>query len=464
MEKLLIIDDDESLNEALRLVLSKKGYEVSTAQNAEEAFGLVSRTNFDLVVSDLKLPGESGIDLLKKVRQFNEELPFIIITAYDESASTIKAIQEGAYDYLEKPLDIDRLIAVIKRALEGKKLSNHLSVSIAKDADDYQIEKSLVGKTPAMKEILKKIGKVSNNRVNILIQGESGTGKELITRIIHYTGITKNEPFIGVNCTALTETLLESELFGHVKGAFTGAIKDTRGKFELAGEGTIFLDEIADISPALQVKLLRVLQEREFEKVGGEVTIPMRARIVAATNRDLENYVKEGKFREDLYYRLKVFTIDVPPLRERREDISSLVIYLLKKINNDLHKNVRKVPIEVIDMLQNYEWVGNVRELENTLLQGVVLTDGDMLKPENILLHKHPDHQEKPRLLKRSNVLQVDLGDGERSLEDINKQYLTLVLDRVNWNKTKACEILKISKPTLDKKIKDFNLHPSPKP
>ena len=401
--------------------------------------------------------------LLKKVRQFNEDLPFIIITAYDESASTIKAIQEGAYDYLEKPLDIDRLITVIKRALEGKKLSSHLSVSISKDADDYQIEKSLVGKTPAMREILKKIGKVSNNRVNILIQGESGTGKELITRIIHYTGITKNEPFIAVNCTALTETLLESELFGHVKGAYTGAIKDTHGKFELAGEGTIFLDEIAEISPQLQVKLLRVLQEREFEKVGGEVTMPMRARIVAATNRDLERYVQAGNFREDLYYRLKVFTIDVPPLRERREDISSLIIYLLKKINNDLHKNVRKVPIEVIDMLQSYEWVGNVRELENTLLQAVVLTDGDMLKRENIMLPKNKYKQDKQKPRDKSNILKVDFGNADSSLEEITKQYLIQVLDRLNWNKTKACEILKISKPTLDKKIKDFNLHPSPK-
>ena len=458
MEKLLIIDDDESLNEALRLVLVKEGYEVSTAENAEEALSQITRMNFDLIISDLKLPGDSGIDLLKKVRQSNEDLPFIIITAYDETTSTIKAIQEGAYDYLEKPLDLDRLKTIIKRALEGKKLSNHLSVSISKDTDDYQIEKSLVGKTPVMKEILKKIGKVSNNRVNILIQGESGTGKELITRIVHFTGITKNEPFIPVNCTALTETLLESELFGHVKGSFTGAVKDTRGKFELAGEGTIFLDEIADISPALQVKLLRVLQEREFEKVGGEATIPMRARVVAATNRDLEKYVEEGKFREDLYYRLKVFTIDVPPLRERREDIPALVIYLLMKINSDLHKNVRKVPIELIDMLQNYSWVGNVRELENTLLQAVVLTDGDMLKPENILIPKHMEHHEIKKTINNNNILELDLGNGKSSLEDVTKHYLSMVLDKVNWNKTKACDILKISKPTLDKKIKDFNL------
>ncbi|HSD63795.1 MAG TPA: sigma-54 dependent transcriptional regulator [Ignavibacteriaceae bacterium] len=452
MEKLLIIDDDESLSEALRLVLSKAGYEVFIADSAEAALDLIEKNKVDLILSDLKLPGMSGIDLLTRVKLLDEDLPFVIMTAYDESTSTIKAMQHGAYDYIEKPLDVERLKTIIKRALEGKKISSHLSVSISKDSGDYCIENSLIGKTPVMKEILKKIGKVSNNRVNILIQGESGTGKELITRIIHFTGITKTEPFIAVNCTALTESLLESELFGHVKGSFTGAIKDTKGKFELAGQGTIFLDEVAEISPNLQVKLLRVLQEKEFEKVGGEVTIPMQARIVAATNRNLQEYVDAGKFREDLYYRLKVFTIDVPPLRERREDIPGLILHLLKKINKELHKSVRKVPIEVIEMLQNYEWIGNVRELENTLLQAVVLTDGDILNPENILLRK--------KVALKDGSDNMNYGEGDKCLDEIDKEYIRLVLNKVNWNKTRACAILKISKPTLDKKIRDFHLEP----
>jgi len=233
LEKLLIIDDDESINESLKIILSKAGYEVVTAPDAETGYQVFEKTNPDLIISDLKLPGMNAIDLLNKIKPINNNLPFIVITAYENTSSTIQAIQQGAYDYIEKPLDIERLKIIIKRALEGKRMSDHLSVTISKDSDDYQLESSLIGKTPAMKEILKKIGKVSNNRVSILIQGESGTGKELITRIIHYSGITKEEPFVAVNCTALSETLLESELFGHVKGAFTDAVKDKKGKFSI---------------------------------------------------------------------------------------------------------------------------------------------------------------------------------------------------------------------------------------
>jgi two-component system response regulator AtoC len=460
LEKLLIIDDDESINESLKIILSKEGYEVVTALNAEQGFELFERTNPDLIISDLKLPGMNAIDLLRKIKAVNNiHLPFIVITAYEDTSSTIQAIQQGAYDYIDKPLDLERFKVIIKRALEGKRISDHLSVTISQDSDDYRIESSLIGKTPAMKEILKMIGKVSNNRVSILVQGESGTGKELITRIIHYSGVTRAEPFIAVNCTALSETLLESELFGHVRGAFTDAVKDKKGKFELAGEGTIFLDEISEISPNLQVKLLRVLQEREFERVGGESTIPMRARIVTATNRDLQKYIAAGKFREDLYYRLKVFTIDIPPLRERRGDIPNLVVHLLKKINRDLHKNVRKVPLEVIEMLQNYEWTGNVRELENILLQGVVLTEGDMLKKESILLRSIPAESDAS-LIGEQKVKYVGLNGKEKSsLSEVIKDHIRVVLENVNWNKTKACEVLKISKPTLDKKIIEFKLN-----
>ncbi len=446
MEKLLIIDDDESIRESLKLVLSQAGYKIFDVPDAEQALEILEKVHPDLIISDIKLPGMSGIELLNKVKILDGNLPFIVITAYEDTSSTIEAIQQGAYDYIEKPLEIERLKIVIKRAIEGKRISEHLSVTISKDSDEYKLENSLIGKTHLMKEVLKKIGRVSTNRVSVLIQGESGTGKELITKVIHYSGITKTEPFIAVNCTALSETLLESELFGHVKGSFTGAIKDKKGKFELAGEGTIFLDEISEISPNLQVKLLRVLQEKEFEKVGGEVTIPMRARIVTATNRNLHKYVDEGRFREDLYYRLKVFTIEAPPLRENREDIPNLVIHLLKKINKELHKDVRKVPIEVMEMLQNYEWIGNVRELENTLLQAVVLTEGDVLKAENILLRK--TEPKKNKFKPKENL----------PLDEIVKNHIELVLDHVSWNKTKACNILKISKPTLDKKIKELNL------
>ena len=386
MEKILVIDDDDSIRETLQLYLTEIGYEVVTANNGGEGIKLIDQHKPDLILSDLKMSGLTGIDVLKKAKEIDIKNQVVLMTAFEDMQSTITAMQLGAYDYIEKPLELSRFNSVIKRALESRRLSDRLVTAISEDDSNVNYENSLIGKTQLMREIFKKIGKISSTRVNVLIEGESGTGKELITKVIHYTGITKNQPFIAVNCTALTESLLESELFGHVKGSFTGAVRDKKGKFELAGDGTIFLDEISEITPNLQVKLLRVLQEREFEKVGGEVTIPMSARVVAATNRNLNELVKEGKFREDLYYRLKVFTIDVPPLRERKDDIPSLVIHFLRKINKDLHKNVKKIPYEVMEMLQNNEWVGNVRELENILLQAVVLSKGDVLENENVLL------------------------------------------------------------------------------
>jgi len=445
LNNILIIDDDNAIRDTLNIFLSESGFKISTAKSGEEGLELIKKEHPELIICDLKLPKLNGLDILKNLNEYDPAIPVIIMTAYGDSQSTIKAIQLGAYDYIEKPLDIDRLNVLIKRALEGKKISEHLEITISKDSDEYQIENSLIGKTPVMKDVLKKIGKVSSNRVSVLVLGESGTGKELITKVIHYSGITKQHPFIAVNCTALTETLLESELFGHDKGAFTGAVKDKKGKFELAGEGTIFLDEISEISPNLQIKLLRVLQEKEFERVGGEITIPMQARIVTATNKNLSELVRDGKFREDLYYRLKVFTIEVPPLRERKNDIPALVIHLLKKVNKELHKDVRKIPIDVMEMLQNYEWIGNVRELENTLYQAVVLSSDDVLKKENLLLR---------------NALPVDSfqNNHDISLEEMEKIHIENILKKVNFNKTKACEILKISKPTLDSKIRKYHI------
>jgi DNA-binding NtrC family response regulator len=355
-------------------------------------------------------------------------------------------MQLGAYEYIEKSLELERIKAIVKRALESKNLSDRLVAAFSEDTSAFNLENSLIGKTPVMKEIVKSIGKISSTRVNVLIQGESGTGKELITKIIHYTGVTKRQPFIAVNCTALSENLLESELFGHVKGSFTGAIRDKKGKFELAGEGTIFLDEISEISPSLQVKLLRVLQEKEFERVGGEVTIPMRARVVAASNRNLATLVDEGKFRDDLYYRLKVFTIDIPPLRERSEDIPGLVVHFLKKINKELHKNVWKIPYDVMELFQKHEWIGNVRELENTLLQAVVLSKGDVLEKDYILL-KEPSYEKNGS----SDLTKM-------SLAEMEKKHIKLVLDSVKWDKQRANRILGIAKTTLYNKIEAYGL------
>lgn len=450
MDTILVIDDDDSIRESLGIFLSELNYRTHMAKNGKEGLELLEKCHPDLVLTDLKMPGMDGLDVLKAVKEFENHTQVILITAFEDMNSTIKAMQLGAYDYIDKPIESERLRVTIKRALESKKLSERLDVAISEDSNEYQLENRLIGKTREMKDIYKKIGMVSSNKINVLIQGESGTGKELITKIIHYSGITKAHPFIAINCTALTETLLESELFGHVKGAFTGAIKDKKGKFELAGEGTIFLDEISEISPNLQVQLLRVIQEREFERVGGETTMPINARIVAATNRNLAELVAQGKFREDLYYRLNVFTIDIPPLRNRKEDIPLLVVHFLNKIDKLLHKMVRKIPYEVMEMLENYEWVGNVRELENTLTQAVVLAKGDVLEKENVLLRKTV-----------AGMQAQSINTATQSLAEVEKKHIKLVLDNIKWDKTKAAEILGISKPTLYNKIQVYNLSES---
>jgi DNA-binding NtrC family response regulator len=446
MSTILIIDDDESFGESLEIFLSEFDYKILREKDGYKGIRRLEKERPDLVITDLKMPGYDGMEVLRKTKEVDESIPVVLITAYDDMETTIKAMQLGAYDYIEKSLELERIKSIVKRALESKRLSDRLVVAISGDTQEFNLENSLIGKTPVMKDIVKNIGKISANRVNVLIQGESGTGKELITKIIHYTGITKNHPFIAVNCTALSENLLESELFGHVKGSFTGAVRDKKGKFELAGEGTIFLDEISEISPNLQVKLLRILQEKEFEKVGGETTIPLKARVVTASNRDLEQLVRQGIFREDLYYRLRVFTIDLPPLRDRRDDIPGFVVYFLKKINKDLHKNVWKIPYEVMEMLQRHNWVGNVRELENTLLQAVVLAKGDVLEKEYILLKDAHQFRDVATDYTRLSIAEVE------------KRHIKLILDSVNWDKQKASKILGIAKTTLYNKIETYGL------
>lgn len=451
MYKILIIDDDESSRESLSSYLTDIGYEIMTAASGESGYNLFKKFNADLIISDIKMPGMSGLDLLKKVKDYDSLVQVIIITAFDDMNSTICAMQLGAYDYIEKPIDIIRLTHTIKRALENRDMSIKLEyMAQGENSSDFEFKNTLIGRTSLMREIYKKIGQASSSYITVLIQGESGTGKELIARIIHSSGITKDEPFIAINCTAIPENLLESELFGHVKGAFTDAIKDKKGKFELAGNGTIFLDEISEMSTNLQAKLLRVLQEKVFEKVGGESLIPMRARVIAATNSNLERLVTEKKFRQDLFYRLSVFTIYPPPLRERKEDIEMLVKFFLKKINMLLHKNVNKVPDDVIKMLVNHEWYGNVRELENTLMQAVVMSKSDVLEKENILLKS---------LIPATKGEEINNADDAlMSLDDVEKNHIEKVLKTSSWNVMKACSILKVSKATLYRKMELYSL------
>jgi len=450
MDKILILDDDRSIMLMLRDTLQKEGYKVIDASNGESGLELVRTEHPDLVITDYQMPGMNGLEVLSGINKLKLNIPVILLTGYGEVALTIKSIQLGAFDYLEKPVNPPLLKSTVRQALNNLKSSKNLTEVLHQGISRNSMleENILVGRTFQMKEIFKNIGRISLNKVNILIEGDTGTGKELIARLIHFSGITKDKPLVVVNCSALTESLLESELFGHVKGAFTDSIRDKKGKFELAGEGSIFLDEISEISLNTQVKLLRVIQELEFEKVGGEIPVPMKARIIAATNRNLEKLIEQGKFREDLYYRLKVFTIQLPPLRERKEDISDLVVHFLQKLNKRFNKNVFKIGDGVIEMLKQHDWYGNVRELENTILQAIIMSKNDVLEMENITLNSRLNDNSE------NNIALPQF----RTLADLEKYHIKNILDSVKWNKLEASRILDITRPTLNAKIEKYDL------
>jgi len=442
MKSILIIDDDSLIRKTLSSHLSKQGFEVQTAEDGESGLKKYAEMGPDLVILDIRLPDTDGLDVLRQMKDQANRASVLIMTAYDDMKTTVEAIKLGAFEYLVKPLDYMALDLTVEKAFQVKALEEKVSYLIEEKQKEYTID-NIIGHSPQMREVFKLIGSVANTRTNILIQGESGTGKELVAKAIHYNSLYRDEPFIVINCSAISDTLLESELFGHVKGAFTDAVCETKGKFEIAGKGTLFLDEIGDISPNLQSKLLRVIETRDFMKVGGEKILKTEARIIAATNQNLRTLIENGKFREDLYYRFKVVEIRLPSLRERKEDIPELVGYLLEKINRDLRKNVRKVPPDVMKALTELSWKGNVRELENALTRAVILAKGDVILMENL-----PLEAEERKLFSRELV----------SLDEIEKEYIQYVLATVKGSKTRASQVLKISRPTLDKKIKDYNL------
>lgn len=450
MEKILVIDDDKLVRKVFKLTLSKEGYDVLEAEDGRQGLQLIKTENPDLVLTDFQMPGINGLEVIAEITRLKLNIPVIMLTGYGDVSLTIKSIQKGAFEFLEKPTKPEVLKSTVRKALDSAQTSRNLPevITSEEEADKELDNNFLVGRTPRMKEIFKNIGMISMNKVNVLIEGETGTGKELIARLVHFSGITRDKPLVVVNCSALTETLLESELFGHVKGSFTDSIRDKKGKFELAGDGTIFLDEISEISLNTQVKLLRVIQELEFEKVGGETPIPMKARIIAATNKNLEDLIKAGKFREDLYYRLKVFTIKLPPLRDRKDDIGDLIIHFLHKLNKKFNKNVTKIGDGVVELLMQHNWHGNVRELENTILQAIVMSKNDVLEKQNIVLNTAMDEQESVK------TQETDL----KSLAEVEKTHIKAVLDSVHWNKVEASRILEITRPTLNAKIEKYNL------
>ena len=381
--KILIIDDERSLLESFEMFLSEKGYIIECAINAQEGFNKSRLFRPDVIILDVRLPDMNGIDLIEKLKE--RHCPIIIITAFHDMETTIKAVKSGAFEYIPKPIDVEELENAIEKAFKTLDSSSDGDRKSSDVWENEYEEGRIIGKSKIMKEVFKAIGILSENRVTVLIEGETGTGKELIARAIHMHSPYKNEPFRAINCSAIVGTLLESEHFGHEKGSFTGAITTKKGKIELAGEGTVFFDEIGELPLELQPKLLRFLQDKEFERIGGERRIHSNARVIAATNRDLWQMVQEGLFREDLFYRLSVTTIKVPPLRERKSDIPLLVDHLLKKINFTLKKNIKKIEGNAISEMMKYEWPGNIRELENIITHAAINARGDIIPSELII-------------------------------------------------------------------------------
>lgn len=442
MKSILIIDDDALIRKTLAAHLAKQGFEVRSAEDGEAGLAAAAEAAPDVVLCDIRLPDIDGLEVLRRLKESGHPAAVVIMTAYDDMKTTVEAVKRGAFEYLVKPLDYVALDLTVDKAFQVRALEEKVSYLVQERSKEYQID-NIIGRSAPMRDVFKLIGSVAGTRTNVLIQGESGTGKELVAKAIHYNSPLRDEPFIVINCSAIQDTLLESELFGHVKGAFTDAHCETKGKFEIAGRGTLFLDEIGDVSPGLQSKLLRVIETRDFMKVGGEKVLKTEARIIAATNHSLRSLIESGKFREDLYYRLKVVEIQLPALRDRKEDIPDLVAYLLEKINRELRKNVRKVPAEVMKWLSEMTWKGNVRELENALTRAVILAKGDVVLKENL-----PLDAEDRKLFARALT----------SLEEVEKEYIGYVLTSVKGSKTRASQILQISRPTLDKKIKDYGL------
>lgn len=442
MKSILIIDDDPLIRKTLSSHLSRRNFEVHLAEEGEEGLAKYKECLPNLVILDIRLPDIDGLEALRKIKDRNKNACVVIMTAYDDMKTTVEAIKSGAYEYLVKPLDFVELDLTVEKAFQMQSLEDKLTYLVEEKQKEYTID-NIIGRSARMREVFKLIGSVADTRTNILIRGESGTGKELVAKAIHYNSPYSHEPFIVINCSAISDTLLESELFGHVKGAFTDAVCETKGKFEIAGKGTLFLDEIGDISVNLQSKLLRVIETRDFMKVGGEKVVKTEARIIAATNKDLELQVEKGKFREDLYYRLKVVEIALPALRERSEDIPELVVYLLEKINRQLRKNVRKIPPPVMKLVSSLSWPGNVRELENALTRAVILAKGDVIQEHNL-----PIQRGKEKIAPRELV----------AIKEVEKDYIQHVLHTTGGNKTQASKILQISRPTLDKKIKEYGL------
>src|SRR5210317_528946 len=449
-ERILVVDDEDGMRRLLSRVLTREGYETSAVGSGAEALRLVASERFDLVVTDIKMPEMDGLQLLAELKEYEPSLPIIVITAYGTIENAVQALRSGAYDYIAKPFENDEIKLTVAKAFERERLLAENRYLHAELEGRYDFS-GIVGGSLAMQQVYEMASSVAVSNANVMITGESGTGKELLARSIHYSSLRKEKPFVVLNCAAISEGVLESELFGHEKGAFSGALDTRKGRFERADQGTLFIDEVAEMSMAAQVKLLRVIQEHEFERVGGNKTISVDVRIVAATNKTLEEQVKDGKFREDLYYRLNVVNINVPPLRSRREDVEPLSRFFLEKYTAETGKKITDLSPRALSCLLAHDWPGNVRELQNAIERAVVLSKGSELTPRDFPQGLQGDDQ---------ICLQVPEKGGSLTeiLEDLEKQLIIQTLQREEGSQTRAAETLGIKRTTLRYKMEKYRM------
>lgn len=453
--KILVIDDEKNIRDIFSLLLEEKGYLVETAETGEGGLSKARKFSPDTILLDMNLPDLSGIEVLSRIKKFLPQAEVIIITAFGTVKSAVEATKLGAYDYLEKPVDNEELLLLISRALEVKKLLREVEELKSELSERYRFS-NIIGTSSKMNSIFQMMGKIARVDGTVLITGESGTGKELVARAIHFNGPRKDGPFVVVNCGAIPKDLIESEFFGHTKGAFTDAKTEKTGKVELAHKGTIFLDEVGELSPEAQVKLLRALGEKEIAKVGGTKTIPIDVRVIAATNKDLEGEMRKGSFREDLYWRLAVLSIHLPPLRERKSDISLLCEHLIEKYNEEIGKEAKGVSEQALEHLMNYSWPGNIRELESVIYEAMVLSERPLIEEHDLPLRIRGTSPEKEDIFFEA---EKPLSKAIQAVtEKVEKRLIEKALEESGGNRTKAAQKLGISRKTLFNKMLHYNI------
>jgi DNA-binding NtrC family response regulator len=446
--RILVVDDEESMGKFMQIMLQKEGYEVTPALSGSEALKIIKQKEYDLVIADLMMPEMNGLKLLSEVKQHDSRIDFIVMTAFASVDTAIEAMKKGALDYVTKPFKVDEIKLAVSRSFERQKLQAENAELKRRIKQEFSLD-AFVGNSLEIVKIKQMVEKIAQTESTVLLLGESGTGKELIARAIHSCSPRADRPFVSINCAALPETLLESELFGHAKGSFTGAIKDKEGLFKVADGGTFFLDEIGETSPAIQVKLLRVLEQKEVTPVGETKPIPVDVRLVAATNQDLEQKVKANQFRPDLFYRLNVLPVCIPPLRQRKEDVPLLCAHFIRENCRKINVKEKTLTPEVLQLLVNYAWPGNVRELENTLERAIILSPNSKISP--------PDLPVQIREGKTQTFVQEQVPT-HPTLEELEKAYIFWVLSQNEWNKSKVAQILGIDTSTLYRKIEKYGL------